>query len=138
MNNACVCVCVCVCVHVYIMFLSAMGEGQGGGCLILDVGLPKVMCTLWKNMYQDVWRTLALLVLFLFSWNPAHSKVVSYLSGLAGRKELVLATLKGKVQGVCVHFSHHNSPNSRALARQPERENCGAAMIQEQGHSDQN
>ena len=35
--------------------------------------------------------------------------------GLAGRKELVLASLNGKVQGARVHFSRHNSPNSRAL-----------------------
>ena len=29
---------------------------------------------------------------------------------LAGRNELVLASLNGKVQGVHVHFSRHSSP----------------------------
>ena len=32
------------------------------------------------------------------------------------QKELVLASLNGKVQGARVHFSRHNSPNSRAFA----------------------
>ena len=43
-------------------------------------------------------------------------KVSFHLSVLAGRKELVLASLVGTVQGARVIFSHHNSPNSRALA----------------------
>ena len=38
------------------------------------------------------------------------------LSGLVGRKELVLVSWNGKVKGVHVHFSRHNSPNSRTLA----------------------
>ena len=40
-------------------------------------------------------------------------KTAFYLSVLAGRKGLVLASLNGKVEGARVHFSRHNS---RALA----------------------
>ena len=40
---------------------------------------------------------------------------------LAGRKELVLASLNGKVQAARVHFSCHNSPNSGALAERSRR-----------------
>ena len=38
------------------------------------------------------------------------------LSVLAGRKELVLACLNGKVKGAREQFSRHNSSNSRAPA----------------------
>ena len=41
-----------------------------------------------------------------------EAKVAFHLSVLAGRKELVLASVNGKVQGACVHFSRHNSPDS--------------------------
>ena len=44
------------------------------------------------------------------------TKSVFHLPVLAARKELVPASLNGKVQGARVHFSRHNSPNSRALA----------------------
>ena len=47
--------------------------------------------------------------------NFSKTKVAFHLSGLAGQKELVLASLNGKVQGARVHFLRHNSPNSRAL-----------------------
>ena len=43
-------------------------------------------------------------------------RIAFHLSGLIGRKELVLASLNGKAQDARVHFSRHNSPNSRALA----------------------
>ena len=43
-------------------------------------------------------------------------KAVFHLSCLVGRKELVLASLHGKVQSAREHFSRHNFPNSRALA----------------------
>ena len=46
----------------------------------------------------------------------------------------VLAGFNGKVPGARVHFSRHNSPNSRALADRSGR----AALILEQGHSGQN
>ena len=45
-----------------------------------------------------------------------EAKVAFHLSVLAGRKELVLASVNGTVQGARVHFSRHNSPDSRALA----------------------
>ena len=41
--------------------------------------------------------------------------VAFHYSGLTGRKEPVLASLNAKLRGARVHFSHHNSPNSRAL-----------------------
>ena len=49
---------------------------------------------------------------------PKHRFLYAfYLSILlAGLKELVLASLNGKVQGARVHFSRHNSPNPRDLA----------------------
>ena len=48
------------------------------------------------------------------------------ISGLAGRKELVRASLNRKIQGSRVQSSRHNSPNSRALADPAERENWAA------------
>ena len=63
-------------------------------------------------------RTVQILLesLQLSQFSTTKAKVALHLSILAGRKELILAGLNGKVQGARVHFSRHNSPNSRALA----------------------
>ena len=49
-----------------------------------------------------------------------RSGYVIPLSSLASQKELVWP-LNGKIQGARVHFSRHNSPNSRALADSADR-----------------
>ena len=55
--------------------------------------------------------------------------------GLAGQKELVLASFNAKVQGIFIHFlGHHNFPNPCILANW---ENW-TTLIHEQGHSGQN
>ena len=67
-----------------------------------------------------MWAHISLLTVSRVSHFPRPlsyaAKVAFHLSVLAGRKELVLASLNGKVQGELVHFSRHNPPNFRALA----------------------
>ena len=46
---------------------------------------------------------------------PKFGPLCIVQNGSAGQKELVLASLNGKVQEGRVHFSRHNFPNSRAL-----------------------
>ena len=54
-------------------------------------------------------------------WKLQESEVAVYLSVLAGRKELVLASFEGKVKDAHKHFSCYKSPYSRALADQSRR-----------------
>ena len=56
------------------------------------------------------------------------TKVAFQLSVLAGRKELRSGQFKwsGKVQGACVHFSHHSSLNSRTLGDRSKRKLSGS------------
>ena len=75
----------------------------------------KNFCSTKRRFFCLFYRAMRKLCNATILWESLF-KVAFHWSVLAGRKELILASLNGKVQGARVHFSRHNSPNSRALA----------------------